>query len=175
MLVQIFLTIIVVASLVLSIYLTPSISDENRIATIGLVISVIMNLYALITNLLLAKSNKKKLKVSAMLGSVINSPTDNPEESKVCITVTNVGQRPVTIKNFTIFCEKKKHFWIHPSPENIYKKLEESDSCTQIINDLSFMEHGLVNIEVHDSTDQIWNTSKKDIRKIKSEYLKYKK
>ena len=130
MLLQIFLTLVVIIFLILSIYLTPSITDGNRVATIGLVISVIMNIYTIVNNILLTKSSKKKIKVSAILGSILNSPIDDPEKSIIAITATNVAQRPVTIKNFTIFCEKKKHFWVHPSPENVHKKLEESDSCT---------------------------------------------
>ncbi|MCH5250884.1 MAG: hypothetical protein J1E98_13165 [Lachnospiraceae bacterium] len=169
----------------------------NAFAAIGQAVGAIATAAAVIVTLWQIKyANRKRLRLSFSDKNVVFSENGNLEFHFVSLTVTNIGNRNVIIKNWGIKVSKKQNLLIVPDIKNpIVKMIQKPLPCTlapeesmdlvfdiklflrnlrEQIKDGVFSEKDKLTLYVVDSTGKMYFVkSEKTIKKYIDDNSKY--
>jgi hypothetical protein len=113
-------------------------------------------------------SDRRKLRVEGSIVEII--PSEEPEELRFSITMTNIGRRPIFISTCGLIPKKKKG--IKGKIRSLYrarelpKMLKEGEYHIEVVDDYTLGGREIIGIYARDSSGKEWRASKKNIKMV---------
>ncbi len=110
--------------------------------------------------------DRAKLQLDVMIGNIIQAGQQS--DDFLLITITNVGRRPVVVKNWALHYKKQEgqREWGIIIPEGLPRLLREGEYHMEHTPELERLTDGVTGISVFDSAGREWKVTKKQLESV---------
>lgn len=138
---------------------------ETWLSVIALVLSAISLGWTMHRSL----TKRARLHISAQVGQMIDRVEQSISEHQLQFTVTNVGERPVTLNSWGIKKSPDRHFYIQTGPgtlTSLPQLLRPGETMALTTPRIDELDETLIGIYIHDAAQNIYWCNKRDMKKV---------